>query len=238
MAVYNGSEFLKEQLTSILKQLKKSDEVVIVNDASRDHSGRIIEKMGDKRIRLFHNSVNLGLIKSFEKAISLADGDILFLSDQDDIWMKGKIAKTLEVFNRVKPLVVVSDAILVDARKKVIEKSFFSMRNSGPGVFKNIYKNTYIGACMAFDSKAKEWILPFPRTITMHDEWVGVTCNFVGKVFFFKEPLVYYRRHLGTVTKERRLKMYKVIVNRIKFLTALFQRLLKLLKCRWETHRA
>ena len=120
MAVYNGSEFLKEQLTSILKQLKKSDEVVIVNDASRDHSGRIIEKMGDKRIRLFHNSVNLGLIKSFEKAISLADGDILFLSDQDDIWMKGKIAKTLEVFNRVKPLVVVSDAILVDARKTPI----------------------------------------------------------------------------------------------------------------------
>ncbi len=238
MAVYNGSEFLKEQLTSILRQIKKSDEVVIVNDASRDHSWQVIEKIGDKRIRLFHNPVNLGLIRSFERAIALADGDILFLSDQDDVWLKGKVSKTLEVFKRFKPLVVVSDAVLVDAQKKVIEKSFFSMRNSGPGVFKNIYKNTYIGACMAFDSKVKEWILPFPKTITMHDEWVGVTCNFVGKVFFFKEPLIYYRRHLGTVTKERRLKMNKVVLNRIKFLMAFFQRSLKLLKWRWKTHQA
>src|SRR5690348_15623759 len=92
MAVHNGARFLRPQVDSILSQLRQSDELVVVDDASTDASPAILESVRDARLRLLRNAENLGVLRSFEKALRRASGEIIFLSDHDDIWLPGKLA--------------------------------------------------------------------------------------------------------------------------------------------------
>ena len=90
MATYNGSRYVAEQLSSILAQLGARDEVVVVDDASADATVEIVRGIGDPRIVVHRNDRNLGYVRSFERAISLSTGDVIVLSDQDDIWIDGR----------------------------------------------------------------------------------------------------------------------------------------------------
>ncbi len=238
VAIYNGSRFLKEQLGSILKEVGRTDEIVVVDDASSDNSVQLVKKLKNKRIKTYVNDFNIGPIRTFERALKNTNGDIIFFADQDDIWIRGKVKKTLDVFKKVKPAAVVSDAVVVDEKGNVISESFFKKMNSSPGVIKNYYKNTYIGACMAIDARAKKWLLPFPENISMHDKWIGLTCDFVGGVYFLNEPLIYYRRHQGAFTKDRRFPMRKVLVDRLIFLTVILKRAPNLFFWRWKLRNA
>ena len=91
LATYNGAVYLKEQLESIAAQTRTPDELVISDDQSTDDTLRVIEEFAATAgfpVRLSVNEANLGIAKNFEKAISLCRGDLIFLSDQDDVWHK------------------------------------------------------------------------------------------------------------------------------------------------------
>src|ERR1700716_1223777 len=90
MAVYNGRKYLAEQLESVLAQLDEADELVIVDDASSDGSAAFVRELNSPRIRLFVNARNTGVIGTFDRALRLARHELVFLSDQDDIWLPGK----------------------------------------------------------------------------------------------------------------------------------------------------
>src|SRR3954471_9369425 len=96
MAVHNGSRFLQPQVDSILSQLRPDDELVVVDDASTDASPAILEGVLDARLRLHRNEENQGVLRSFEKVLRRSSGEIIFLSDHDDIWLPGKLAASLE----------------------------------------------------------------------------------------------------------------------------------------------
>jgi len=200
MTVYNGEKFLQEQLESILCQLSTLDEVIIVNDCSKDHSLDIIHSFQDKRIEIFSNEKNIGVIKSFERALQKASGDLIFLSDQDDVWMPDKVTKTIAAFDSPEILGIVSDAIVVGPCLEILNDSFFSLRKSGPGLIKNFYKNSFVGCCMAIKKETKKLILPFPKLISMHDEWIGFVLSVSGRVKFIPEKLILYRRHDNNIT--------------------------------------
>nr|AIA84980.1 Glycos_transf_2 [uncultured Leptotrichia sp.] len=90
MATYNGSSFIKAQLESILFQLNTNDEVVISDDGSSDDTLSIIEAFNDPRIRLIEGPKIHSVAHNFEYAIRHSRGDIIFLSDQDDVWLNNK----------------------------------------------------------------------------------------------------------------------------------------------------
>ena len=102
LATYNGELFLKEQLTSILKQLGDSDEVVVSDDGSTDLTLTILQEFNDPRIKVFHHDKRKQKYSfdyathNFENAINNSSGDVIFFSDQDDIWMPDKIEKTFK----------------------------------------------------------------------------------------------------------------------------------------------
>jgi len=196
MAVFNGEKYLKEQISSILVQLKENDELVISVDKSSDNSLEILKRLSkeDNRIKLIKGP-NSGIIKNFESAILNCTGDYIFLSDQDDLWVKNKISKVKDCLKNEDIDLVLHDAKVSDENLKITCGSFFKFRKSKPGIFKNIFKNSYIGCCMAFKSKLKEKILPFPENIPMHDQWIGLIAEKYGKVKFLKEALIIYRRH-------------------------------------------
>lgn len=227
MATYNGERYIKEQIDSILANLKKNDEIVISDDGSNDETLSIIRKYQerDKRIKLI-NGPHKGVKKNFENAIKNCKGKYIFLSDQDDIWMKNKVEKVLKIFEEKKSTLVVHDAEVFNSEdKKILYKSFFKYRNSGSGIIKNIYKNTYIGCCMAFDSKIKEKILPIPNNIEMHDQWIGILNDiFFNKSFFINDVLIKYRRHSQNVSEMHHNSIRKMIKNRVILIKELIRR--------------
>lgn len=198
MATYNGEKYIKEQLASILPQLQENDEVVISDDSSTDKTIEIIESFNDKRIILIKEQKFKSPIFNFENSLKNSTGDVIFLSDQDDVWMNNKVSVLLKYLNDFD--LVLSDAFIVDENLNIISDSFYLINGSKKGFLKNIIKNSYLGCAMAFNRKILDKSLPFPKKIPMHDWWLGLIGEKYGKIFFVKEKLIKYRRHGGNAS--------------------------------------
>ena len=85
MSVYNGEKFLREAIDSILIQSYPDFEFLIIDDSSTDRTPEIIRSYQDPRIKIIRNSENLGLTKSLNKGLSLAQGEYIARMDADDI---------------------------------------------------------------------------------------------------------------------------------------------------------
>jgi len=232
MAIFNGERYLEEQIRSILMQLSADDEVIIVDDCSRDASVRLIERISDPRIKLLQNTANIGPTLSFEKAISFANGKYIFLSDQDDIWRPTKVESIYSIFESTNAVVVVSDARIVDANRNTLEESLFVLRNSGEGFLRNLYKNGFVGCCMALRSSARAFLLPFPKHIAMHDEWIGLCASLTGRVHFLNQQLMDYRRHDSNVTQLSHGSLASMVQKRVMLFFMILFRLRRILSWR------
>lgn len=215
MATYNGEKYIREQLESILKQLNEDDEIIISDDGSTDNTINIIKSFEDKRIKIFDGPRN-GVKQNFANAIYNCTGKYIFLSDQDDIWCDNKVNIVLKNFEKEKCMCIVHDCIVFDSSNDdIIYDSFYKYRNSGSGIIKNIWKNTYIGCCMAIDARMKNTILPIPNNIEMHDQWIGLLCEKEGKSLFINDKLINYRRHGNNLSKFEHHNLLKMVYNRI-----------------------
>jgi glycosyltransferase involved in cell wall biosynthesis len=196
---FNGERFIHQQLASILDQLGEGDEVVISDDSSTDNTIDCIKMFGDKRIRLLEGGTFQSPVYNLEHALKHARGDQIFLADQDDVWLPGKVSTMMHFLRNCS--VVVSDCIVVNQEEKVIRDSFYEIMNSGPGFMKNFVRNSYLGCCMAFNRKMLSFFLPFPQGIAMHDIWMGLISEVFGNPLFIPDRLILYRRHERNMTQ-------------------------------------
>ena len=229
MATYNGQKYIATQLESILKQLSVNDEVIISDDSSTDRTVDVIKEFNDGRVILYENNRFHSPVLNFENALKKISGDIIFLSDQDDIWLDNKVEVMVKLLRSYD--LVVSDCLLIDENEAVLNGSFFELRGSKSGVIHNLIKNSYIGCCMAFNRKILEKALPFPKTIPMHDMWIGMIGELFGQTYFCREQLVKYRRHGNNLSPTLEKKTYSV-VNKFKFrLILLYHIIRRYIKC-------
>ncbi len=231
MVTYNGAAYLKDQIDSILEQLEGRDELVVSDDGSSDGTVGILQEYqrSDSRIRLLEGP-RKGIKKNVEHAISHTRGKYIFLADQDDIWLPHKVKRVMEAFEgQGQPYVVIHDAKVFSGNKpgSVWMASFLRFRNGGSGVVKNILKNSYIGCCMAFRQELKEWILPIPNGIEMHDQWIGVLGDYkFGESCFLWRTLLLYRRHNANNSMMKHYGIVKMLRNRACFLWNFLVRIL------------
>ena len=212
MATYNGERFIHEQLESILGQLENGDEVVIVDDASTDSTVAIIDGFCDKRIRIFRQARNRGVLKSFGHALEEASGEIIFLADQDDIWRGDKVSRVKFMFStRTELSLVLSDCSIIDAVGDIVAKTRFKSGQFHPGALRNIVRNSYLGCSMAFRRSILDYCLPIPADIPMHDMWIGILNQLVGKTGFIDEPLICYRRHENNISPGKHAPLPQMI---------------------------
>lgn len=220
MAVYNGEKYIKEQIETILAAMGRDDELVISDDGSTDATRKIVQECvaADGRIRLI-DGPRQGVKKNFENVLLACRGEYLFLADQDDIWKEEKIERVLSVFEEKKCTVVIHDAAVVaEDGKEILMSSFFEWRNSGAGALKNIWKNTYIGCCMAFKRELLDKVIPVPDNIEMHDQWIGVINDLKkGGTYFLPEKYLLYRRHGENASNMSHYGVAKMIRNRLVF---------------------
>lgn len=221
MATYNGAAYVKDQVDSILVQLTNADELIISDDGSIDGTLAILsEYAADPRIKILKGP-GRGLIKNFEYGISQSKGQLIFLADQDDVWLPNKVAKTKAVFAENPNVeVVISDLAVTDSALKVVAPSYFQLKQVKSGFWHNVWRNGYIGAGMAFRSRMKAQILPFPEKIPMHDMWIGLTAG--ENLQLLPEPLTLYRRHDGNSSElNTSTSFYQKLIWRIHLLVAL-----------------
>jgi len=217
MCTYNGSKYLWEQLQSIASQTQLPSELVICDDGSADNTAQLLQTFAAQaafHVQVVSNKERLGPAKNFEKAIRLCTGDIIVLSDQDDIWKPQKLATLLSAFEEHPEAVYAfSNAELVNADGTpqnlrlwdTVEIRKNWERFSGPEQLKILLKqNVVTGATMAFRSKFRDIFLPVPPG-WMHDYWIAALGSALYTGIPIPEPLILYRQHamqvVGTVNK-------------------------------------
>lgn len=242
MATYNGEKYIQEQIDSILAQLDEGDEIVISDDGSKDNTVRILDNYQDIRIKIIVNEGNRGYTSNFYNALKEAKGDIILLSDQDDIWCENKVEvmkKELEKFDFVH-----SDAIVVDQNKRVMSASRNLQHKVKKGFFPNLLRSRYIGCCMGFTKIVKECLFPVPVYSNKypHDLWIALIAEKYFKSACIDEGLIFYRRHDsnasngGTAEKSNFVQMFNKILVRFYYFYYVFKQRkhVKLVKERFE----
>jgi len=227
LASHNGELYIEAQILSVLEQLLPQDELIISDDASTDNTLAVVQKIADHRIQTLQNTQPLGVVKNFEKALVRAKYEYVFLCDQDDIWLPGKVDKCLKVLEH--SVLVVTDCRVVDTQLHSIHPSFFSLRSSRPGMISNLWKNSYLGCCMAFRRSLLHRALPIPPGVPMHDMWLGLIAQTCGSVIYLPEILSLYRRHPNATSdaaSTSRASLMQQFAYRFRLLQALVCRLM------------
>lgn len=208
MCTYNGSRFLPEQLASIARQTRLPDEMVVCDDGSTDTTAEIVENFARSvpfPVRFIRNPRNLGSTKNFEQAIGLCSGDLIAISDQDDIWMPDKLARQADML-KLDPSLggVFTDAELVDDQSQPIGKRLwrsilFSPQEQtqvmhGDTVPVLFRKNVVTGATLMIRANLRHFFMPIPK-IWVHDGWIAWMLSLYSRIGMIYEPLIHYRLH-------------------------------------------
>ena len=210
MCTYNGARFLQEQLESIAAQTRPPDELVVCDDRSTDETRAVVVSFAAGApftVRLYVNEQNLGAAKNFERAIGLATGDVIALSDQDDVWQAGKLERTEKEFLSGADVgLVFGDTEVTDESLRPLGYSMLwgnkftpedRAKITGGRAFEVLLNRSIVtGATMAFRSSFKELVLPIPNDLGMvHDHWIALLVAARARVSFVEEPFIKYRQH-------------------------------------------
>lgn len=195
MATYNGAQYLQEQLDSIRSQTLLPDEIIVCDDGSNDATVKILEIFSAASpfvVKVISNEERLGYARNFEKAINLCGGDIIFLSDQDDVWFETKIERISREFKEhAATWVIVNDAELADADLKSNGLTVAGqLLSTGQPV-----EQLLLGCCIAFRSELKPLIMPVPYQSHGHDGWINTLGKALNCRYFVSDILQLYRRH-------------------------------------------
>ncbi len=209
LCTYNGAKYLPEQLESIAAQTRLPDELIVGDDCSSDDTVSIIQRFAQRApfpVHLTVNESNLGSSKNFELAINRCASDIIALSDQDDVWMPEKLAKSADAFERHSGLgLVFSNAELVDEQLRPLGKNLwdFTFPEQDRELIKRgktlevlVKYNVVTGATMAFRSHFRRLFIPIPNGATLfHDRWIALLIATQAEVRYLDETLIKYRQH-------------------------------------------
>lgn len=230
LCTYQGERFLAEQLQSILAQTRRPDEIIVSDDASADNTVAVAEKLlrGSGIAYEIHvNEQNIGFRQNFAQAMQRASDDILFLSDQDDVWHQEKIARMLVPFERSETLMAFHDAALVDSALRPLAPSFWRTMTFDPEPFQKkdyrrlLVSNVVQGSASAFRRSLLADALPIPD-IAIHDEWLALFAALRGGLVPVSDALMKYRQSdenalgAGAVTFLDRLERWTHLQEKIK----------------------
>jgi glycosyltransferase involved in cell wall biosynthesis len=233
LCTHNGELYIEEQLRSILAQTVPPCEVVVSDDASTDRTLKIVDDVwralpNAPRLIVLPNTTALGVTANFEQAVSVCTGDLIALSDQDDVWVPGRLEAVIAKFESQSGLnLVFSDARLVTETGEPLGFSLFealeisaadlTAMRSGDAFATLLRRNLVTGATVVFRRTLLKDAAPFPPT-WVHDEWLAIIAAATGEVDWTPQELVDYRQHganqIGVTAPTLRYKVGRVLEPR------------------------
>jgi glycosyltransferase involved in cell wall biosynthesis len=200
LCTYNGEKYLKEQLDSLLNQTYPNTEIIVVDDHSTDSTFEILKGYTtNPKIKLYRNEKNLGFVKNFEKAITYCKGEMIALSDQDDIWDLKKIEFLLD--NIQDNILIYHNSLLITSEgsdtKSTMKDNLNFIKGSNNLGF--IFCNCLTGHSILFKCELLKYLFPIPEKL-FHDVWIGFVATTIDKITYTDKCLVKYRQHENNVT--------------------------------------
>jgi glycosyltransferase involved in cell wall biosynthesis len=212
--VYNGSQYLRTQLDSILAQTHKVDELIICDDASSDNSKEILEEYKNKHPNLFfihYNTKNIGPTKNIEKAIQACTSELILLADQDDYWEAHKVETIVKWFEQNPTMNgVFTNGTLINSKGELDNKcSLWDVMsfpyktiksktelNSNLKLYINTVENCVTGATLAIRNNLPFLNQPFPIIKNLvHDRWLAINLAENNSLGILEDNLIRYRIH-------------------------------------------
>jgi glycosyltransferase involved in cell wall biosynthesis len=201
MATYNGARYLQEQLDSFVNQERLPDELVVCDDGSTDATPELLEmfsRIAPFSVRIFLNKTNLGYTRNFAQALSNCSGDLIFLSDQDDIWFPKKIDIIERAFQaNLGTLLLIHDGELVDESRTTYGVTKLGQVVAGYGSDSGLVT----GALTSLRRELLSCALPIPDGVTGHDGWLHYIARMLRKRVVLPESLQYIRRHSSNTSE-------------------------------------
>lgn len=226
MATYNGEHYLAEQVSSILAQMNADDELVVVDDASKDGTVAYLESLGDPRIRVYRNIDNLGHVQSFAKAIGLACHKYILMADQDDVWINGRLSAMRDALD-AGFFLVSTNSEFMDGEGRLIqplhpdlkeEDSYFYLSNIVRIFTGRAY---YDGCAMGLRDELRQLVLPIPGYVESHDLWIAMAANAAGSNLHLARRTLCRRIHGGNASVVSRPLVRKLGSRAIFFISLL-----------------
>ena len=204
MATYNGETYIREQIDSIINQTYKNWILLVRDDNSKDNTVSIIEEYEkkDSRIRLLRDKKgNLGFVRNFEELMANSLEDFIMFSDQDDYWIENRIEKYIEIITNLssedmeKPLLIHSNSFICDKELNIKKEKFIS-NCAEDKEFDIVFFNYIVqGSTALVNRKLVNLALPFSSKVTLHDRYLHLLAEFLGKRIFLNQSLMKYRQH-------------------------------------------
>lgn len=210
LATCNGAAHLRQQLESLFAQSYENWQLLVRDDCSVDATPAILAeycaRFPHKVTILEHGDKRLGAAGNFNALMEAADCTYLMFCDQDDCWLPEKIAKTMQVMERLEsrrgsasPLLVHSDLAVTDENLAAVADSLWRFQHSDPeaGVLLNrlLTQNTVTGCTVMINRALRDLALPVPAAAVMHDWWLALVAAAFGAVAHLSEATVLYRQH-------------------------------------------
>ena len=187
LAVYNGAAYLRSQVESILAELDAEDELLAWDDCSTDDSAAVIERFADPRIVVHRGLRNQGVNRTFESLLGLARHNLIFMADQDDVWLPGRVDAMIGGLQTNQAWLVSSNTGFIDNHGSQINHENFPLRapdsnrcwNNIAAIFRG--RIGYYGCAMVLRRQLFGLVLPFPRGMESHDLWIAMCANLAGR---------------------------------------------------------
>jgi glycosyltransferase involved in cell wall biosynthesis len=203
--IYNGEGYVLEQLKSIEKAMLSFDDktwcMYLSDDGSSDQSLDIISQFASNKdnIHIFNGPAQ-GVVKNIEFLLNATKEEYIFLSDQDDIWLPNRVTSCFKLLYDFDFDLVLSNGYVCTNDLEKTNSLIWDITKPNQSFYRNFIKNTYTGACMAFNRKILNSVLPLPSKYVMHDHWIALIALSKYKIYLDSDPLILYRRHENNVT--------------------------------------
>lgn len=195
MTTYNGGRYLPAQLESFVAQTRQPDELIVTDDCSSDNTMEILRDFAEKApfpVKFSQNERNLGYAGNFNAALMQTSGDLVFLSDQDDVWFPEKLAEVEQLaLAHPEKWAIINDVALTDGE----------LRESGVTKLGQIRSlglpdhEFVMGCSVAVRRELLDVVLPVPEGYKSHDAWIMNFAYGLDVCLIHEKVLQYYRRH-------------------------------------------
>lgn len=230
LSAYNGSRFLREQLDSIIYQTRKPDELILIDDCSTD-GGETVNILNEyaslyEWINVYQNAENMGWAASFMNGINFASKEILFFSDQDDVWELSKLEIMMRLMEEKKCNVLMSAVENVDEELEPLSVGKYTGKAIED---KFLFSSSFlepkgVGAAMSFRLDFLQLYRPLWNSQFGHDRFYQIMAVFFDTIYFIDLPLIKHRVHSANATGQRVFSSHgriKSIDGNLKLITEL-----------------
>ena len=233
LSAYNGGLYLPEQLRSLQAQTHRDWRLWVRDDGSTDNTRELVESASadDERIWLLPDTgARRGAKGGFSWLLERISDDARYIMfcDQDDVWLSGKIEKTLDAMRAAEadqdpncPILVHSDLHVADAQLALIADSLWRYQGISPkatGLDALCIRNVVTGCTAMINRPLRDRAVPIPAEAIMHDWWLALVASGLGRIVHLPTPTLLYRQHrTNTVGAKRDIATAAPLLRKAAF---------------------